>query len=38
MTKFATLRPKTCSYLEDNNDIKNAKHSKKCALNKNLNF
>ena len=36
---FAALRRKTYSYLRhDNNENKNGKGTKKCILNKNLNF
>ena len=39
MKEFVGLRPKTCSYLKDNNDDdKKAKGRKKCIIKKNLNL
>ena len=39
MTKFVALSPKTCSYLmDDDNEAKKAKGTKKCAIKKVLKF
>ena len=39
MTEFVALRPKTYSYLTDDNDEnKRAKGTKNCALKRNLKF
>ena len=39
LKEFVGLRPKTCSYLKDNNDDdKKAKGRKKCIIKKNLNL
>ena len=39
MTKFVALRPKTCSYLmNDGNNDKKAKGTKKCVIKRILKF
>ena len=39
MAEYAALRPKTNSYLwNNNNEIKNAKNTKKCVIKQKLNF
>ena len=39
IAEFIALRPKTCSYLMDNDNIdKKAKGTKKCAVNKMIKF
>ena len=39
MTEFVTLRPKTCSYLmNDDSEPKKAKGTKKCVIKKYLNL
>ena len=37
MTEFVALRPKTCSYLmDDDSEVKKAKGTKKCVIKKTL--
>ena len=39
LKEFVGLRPKTCSYLKDNNDEdKKAKSTKKCVIKRKLKF